>query len=300
MSQSHDNCISAISDRRILPSPQSPAPVFSWLRNRRRRKLLAAPFPAEWVGYLQTHVPHFTALDERERRRLYDDVRIFIAERHWEGCGSLKLTPEIQVAIAGQACMLTLGFDEGPELFRRAPTVLVYPAGYRAAEEQAIGDHMTLHGEAERLGEAWHRGPVVLSWEDARAGGTYAGDGHNLVFHEFAHVLDMLGGDSADGVPPLADRKMADEWRRVMERELARLHSAIRHRQRTLLDDYGAECETEFFAVATECFFDAPRDTRREYPELYDLLRRIYRQDPAARLERPRATASAQSGPGTG
>jgi Mlc titration factor MtfA (ptsG expression regulator) len=94
----------------------------------------------------------------------------------------------------------------------------------------------------------------------------------------------MLGGDAADGAPPLADRKLADDWRRVMQQELARLHQAIRHRRRTLLDDYGAESETEFFAVATECFFDAPLETRREYPELYELLKRIYRQDPAERL----------------
>jgi Mlc titration factor MtfA (ptsG expression regulator) len=259
--------------------------MFSWLRNRRRRKLLAEPFPAEWLEYIQTHVPHFASLAQSERQKLFDDVRVFIAERQWEGCGSLKLSPEIQVAIAGQACLLTLGFDEGPDLFRRASTILVYPAGYRAPDEQSVGGHLTIHGESERLGEAWHRGPVILSWEDVRAGGTYAGDGHNLVFHEFAHVLDMLGGDSADGAPPLADRKLADDWRRVMQQELARLDRAIRHRQRTLLDDYGAESETEFFAVATECFFDAPRETRREYGELYELLKRIYRQDPAARLD---------------
>jgi Mlc titration factor MtfA (ptsG expression regulator) len=260
--------------------------ILSWLRRRRRRKLLAEPFPAEWLAQLATHVPHFGSLDSAERSRLCDDLRIFIAERNWEGCGGLTLSPEIQVAIAGQACLLTLGFREGPDLFRRATTILVYPTSYRAPDQTAIGGHMTLQGESDRLGEAWHRGPVVLSWEDARAGGTYAGDGHNLVFHEFAHVLDMLGGDSADGVPPLADRQMADAWRRVMVKELDRLQSAIRHRRRTLLDEYGAESEAEFFAVATECFFDAPRETRQEYPELYGLLKKIYRQDPAARLDR--------------
>ncbi len=260
--------------------------IFTWLRRRRRKKLLAQPFPNEWVDHLAAHVPHFASLDDVERKRLFDDVRVFIAERHWEGCGSLSLNAEIQVAIAGQACLLTLGFVEGPDLFRRATTILVYPTGYRAPDETALGGQMTLHGETDRLGEAWHRGPVVLSWEDARAGGTYAGDGHNLVFHEFAHVLDMLGGDSADGVPPLADRKMAAEWRRVMNRELDRLHSAARHGRRTLLDKYGAQSEAEFFAVATECFFDAPKATRREYPELYELLKQVYRQDPASRLDR--------------
>lgn len=242
--------------------------------------------PAAWFDYLAAHVPHYESLDNAERRRLCDDVRIFIAERHWEGCGGLKLDAEIQVAIAGQACLLTLGFDEGPDLFRRASTILVYPEGYLAPEQTALGGAMTLHGETARLGEAWHRGPVILSWEDARAGGSYAGDGHNLVFHEFAHVLDMLGGDAADGAPPLADRKLAADWRRVMDQELARLHSAVRHRRYSLLDEYGAESAAEFFAVATECFFDAPRETRREYAELYELLRQVFRQDPAARLDR--------------
>jgi hypothetical protein len=259
---------------------------FAWFRRRRRNKLLAEPFPPEWTDHLATHVPHFRSLDNAERARLEDDVRIFIAERHWEGCCSLVLNAEIQVAIAGQACLLTLGFIEGPDLFRRATTILVYPAGYLAPEQTDVGGHLTLHGETERLGEAWHRGPVVLSWEDARAGGSYAGDGHNLVFHEFAHVLDMLGGDSADGAPPLANRTLADAWRRVMEQELERLHRAVRRGRRSLLDEYGADSEAEFFAVATECFFDAPRETRREYPELYQLLTQVYRQDPAARLDR--------------
>jgi Mlc titration factor MtfA (ptsG expression regulator) len=259
--------------------------IFGWLKRRRRRRLLATPFPSEWEAHLAAHVPYFTALGEAEKTRLRNDARLFIAERHWEGCGGLALTDEIRVGIAGQACLLTLGFAEGPDLFRRVPAVLVYPAGYVAPERTAVGYDMALHHNVERLGEAWHRGPVVLSWEAARGGGSYAGDGHNLVFHEFAHVLDMIGGDAADGAPPLADRALADRWRGVMRRELDRLHQAIRRGEWSLLDEYGAENDAEFFAVSTECFFDAPLETREEYPELYAVLAEVFRQDPAKRLD---------------
>lgn len=257
--------------------------ILDWLRRRRRRRLLAAPIPAEWEAHLATHVPHYVRLSAAEKKRLADDARVFIAERAWEGCRGLVLTEEIQVSIAGQACLLTLGFPEGPDLFRQVKSILVYKTGFVAPDRAHLGNGFQLHGEAEHLGEAWHRGPVILSWEDARGGGTYAGDGRNLVLHEFAHVLDMLQGDSADGVPPLADRKLAERWRQVMAAEIRKLHRAIERGRETLLDEYGAESETEFFAVATECFFDAPDETRAEYPELYEVLRDTYRQDPAAR-----------------
>jgi Mlc titration factor MtfA (ptsG expression regulator) len=259
--------------------------VLRWLRARRRRKVLAAPWPAAWEAYLHAHLPFYDSFSLPEQTRLRDDLRWFIADRFWEGCGGLRLTDEMRVAIAGQACILTLGFDEGPDLFRRVRSVLVYPTGYVADSRMSIGGGAMLEGESARLGEAWQHGSVVLSWEDLREGGTYGGEGQNLVFHEFAHILDMLEGDAADGAPPLANHELADRWRTVMERELRRLQHNAAHRIRTILDDYGLESKAEFFAVATECLFDAPLELRHEAPELYRVLCEIYRQDPAGRLD---------------
>lgn len=257
---------------------------FSWLKRRRRRAILSHPVPPDWRAYLARHVPHYAGLSAAERSKLDDDVRLLIAEKRWEGCGGLTLTQEIQVGIAGQACLLTLGLDF--DLYDSVASILVYPAGYLAPEQEPVSDSVALHGEAERLGEAHHRGPVIVSWHDAREGGRHAEDGLNVVIHEFAHQIDMRLG-AADGVPPLGNRELARRWQRVMSREYDRLVRAADHGRVTLLDHYGAENESEFFAVITECFFQQPLRLRRQHPELYDLLAEFYRQDPAARLAPP-------------
>jgi Mlc titration factor MtfA (ptsG expression regulator) len=137
------------------------------------------------------------------------------------------------------------------------------------------------------LGEAWYRGPVILSWADVLETSRALGGGENLVWHEFAHQLDMLDRE-IDGTPPLENRAQYRRWIDVMTAEHERLKRSARAGRQTLLDPYGTESEAEFFAVVTECFFDQPIELRTEHPELYALLKEFYRQDTAARLERRR------------
>jgi Mlc titration factor MtfA (ptsG expression regulator) len=252
--------------------------IFSWLKRRRRRKLLAEPFPAEWLTYLHRNVAHYRFLSEVEQARLRDDLRVFIAEKRWEGCGGLRITDEIKVTIAAQACLLVLGL--APDIFKRVPAILVYPHGYLGPRRE---DGLTgLVFDEPRSGEAWYRGPVVLSWQDVLEEGREPGWGTNLVLHEFAHQLDMLNG-AVDGTPLLESPQQYREWREVMTAEYERLLKAAERGRATLLDEYGTKDEGEFFAVATECFFDQPLELRRRHPRLYDLLRDYYHQDPAAR-----------------
>jgi len=117
------------------------------------------------------------------------------------------------------------------------------------------------------------------------AGGRHESDGDNLVLHEFAHQLDMQNGSSVDGTPPLATRQQFDRWQEVMTAEFHRLERDCRRDRQTLLDCYGTEDLAEFFAVSTECFFEQPIEMLRQHPQLYDLLRDFYRQDPAQRLK---------------
>lgn len=253
--------------------------LFGWLRNRRRKKILAGPFPEEWLAYLERNVAHYPLLSDGEQVQLRDDLRLFIAEKNWEGCGGLTLTDEIKVTVAAQACLLTLNLEGDP--YARVRTVLVYPTGYVAPAADVLEGGGVIEGEVERLGEAHYRGPVVLAWDDVLEGGRHR-EGYNLVFHEFAHQLDMLDG-AVNGTPLLADPEQARRWKRVMSAEYHRLVEASDRGRATLLDDYGAESEAEFFAVATECFFDRPTALARRHPELYEILRDYYRQDPAAR-----------------
>lgn len=253
--------------------------LLSWLRQRRREKILAEPFPADWLPYLSRNIVHYRYLSEAEQARLRDDLRIFIAEKHWEGCGGLAITDEIKVTIAAQAMLLVLGLEHN--YFDRVLSILVYPRGYRARDDED-GELTAEH--SDRLGEAHYRGPVLLSWEDVVSEARHPERGHNLVYHEFAHQLDMLDG-VVNGTPPLSTREQSQRWGEVMTREYENLVRASAHGRATLLDQYGTTNEAEFFAVTTECFFDKPTQLARRHPQLYDLLREYYRQDPAARCK---------------
>jgi Mlc titration factor MtfA (ptsG expression regulator) len=251
--------------------------LFSWLNRRRRRHLITRPFPDEWLDVLDRNVYHYAHLSEPARATLRDDLRILVAEKTWEGCGGLTMSDEIRVTIAAQAALLLGGFRD--EYFDAVQSILVYPDAYIAPDATITRGGVVLEGDSAREGEAWHRGPVVLSWADAQAGGRGEVEG-NLVLHEFAHQLDMRGGP-ADGIPPLATRTQHERWQRVMQAELRRLERDCRRGRRTLLDCYGATDMSELFAVATEYFFTAPRDLTRQHRELYTILADFYGQDPA-------------------
>lgn len=250
-----------------------------WLKQWRRRRLLATPFPERWYGYLSANVHYFAELSDGERAKLCDDLRIIVAEKSWEGCEGLVVTEEMKVTVAAQASLLVLGIEPS-YFFDRTETILIYPKAFSRAVRSQTG--IVDEGGETRLGEAWHEGPIVLSWPDVLMGGRGANDGRNLVMHEFAHHLDRLDGEMG-GTPPIQDEEQRKRWRQVVDREYLSLCHAVRQGIPTLLDPYAATNKAEFFAVSTECFFELPRDLRAVHSELYEVLRDFYHQDPAVR-----------------
>lgn len=219
-------------------------------------------------------------------------MQVFVHEKYWEGCNGLEVTDEMRVTIAGHACLMLLGFDEW--CFDNLQTVLIYPDEYFARETTHLPGGVVAESMSMRLGEAWERGPVILAWSSVlrdihppqsprrgRRSGT--GRGQNVVLHEFAHVLDMQDLD-ADGTPPLASAGQYDDWQEVMTAEYNRLLADTERGRPTLLDEYGTVNPAEFFAVATECFFELPVLMQRRHPRLYELFVGFYRQDPARRM----------------
>jgi len=258
--------------------------MFAWLERRRRAEILKTPFPEPWHEVLRRNVAHYARLDDDEQRRLRELIQVFIAEKRWEGCGGLTLTDEMRVTIAAQACLLVLELPH--ELYQDVETILVYPSAVRRPE-RAPGvfirsPDLIAQGDVALLGEAHVHGPVVLAWDRVLRDGQRPHDGHNLVYHEFAHKLDMLDG-SADGTPPLASRAELASWAKACESAFVALRESTARGEPTVLDAYGASNEAEFFAVATEHFFDRPRALREQLPALYAVLARFYRQDPAER-----------------
>jgi Mlc titration factor MtfA (ptsG expression regulator) len=255
--------------------------VFGWFKKRRRQRVIAAPFPEAWVRILEQDFAHWQYLDDDERSRLEHVIQVLIAEKTWEGCGGLQMTDEIRVCIAAQAALLLLEIDH--DYYRNVDSILVYPSGYVLPRATSIGGGAVAEEQVPVLGSARLGGPVILAWDSVREGGRNARDGRNVVYHEFAHKLDMLDG-MVDGTPELADDEEFQAWVSVMTREYDELCEDARNGRKSLLDKYGATNVGEFFAVATEAFFEKPTQMKEGHPALYQVLQDFYGQDPAERL----------------
>jgi Mlc titration factor MtfA (ptsG expression regulator) len=201
----------------------------------------------------------------------------FLHHTRWEAANGFRLDEEIRVSIAAQASMLLLGLDlDG---YDDVTSVIVHPSTVRLRGEHVVGGGLRSRGLQTLAGQAHYRGPVVLSWSAARRGARFPAAGTNVVYHEFAHQLDMLDG-VVDGTPPLDDDEARDRWVQVC----TRAYDAVRAQGSPVLRPYAGTNPAEFFAVATEVFFNRPLDLREHEPDLYAELLAYYRQDPAARI----------------
>jgi hypothetical protein len=250
--------------------------MLKWFRRRRDASL--EPFPREWSAILDRNVPYYRLLPPDQRARLRSIAQVLLAEKHFEGCRGFVVTDEMKVTIAGHAACLLLGREGG--YFPKLKTILLYPTMFFVQDEVPEPDGTVAEVEDEHAGQSWDLGVVVLAWDEVVLSAERSGDAYNVVLHEFAHQLDAAASGT-DGAPRLDDPALRARWADVMQRHYERLERDVRRGRRTLLDPYALEAPAEFFAVATETFFEAPTELRRHHPELYALLRDYYRQDPA-------------------
>jgi Mlc titration factor MtfA (ptsG expression regulator) len=250
----------------------------AWLGRHRRAALRALPFPPQWRRILARRVPYYRRLPMDLRRQLEAQVRVFLGEKSFVGCAGQAIDDEVRVTIAAQACLLVL--NRRDYCYPNLREVLVYPSAF--AVQRVRGEPSGVLQEQRQVlsGESWTRGQVILSWEDALHGAAIDDDGRNVVIHEFAHQLDQEKGH-ANGAPWLGSRHRYPRWSQVLGAEFARLQHDATTGQPSLLDHYGARDPAEFFAVASEVFFEQPRSMAALHPALYEELRHAYRVDPA-------------------
>lgn len=248
--------------------------MFGFFKKRRRQKLLAEPVSEGTLKWLD-RIPWRHGMSASQQERHLHATRIFASEKTFEGCNGLEVTEEMKVLIAGLASSMVIAFDDF--YFDNVETILLYPTGYRARVQQAVGGAI-METDSERLGEAHYRGPVILSWQEIELDIEQPGYAHNLVVHEFAHQLDMMNGE-ANGVPILP-KELQGRWQTEMAREFERLARKSERGRETFLDPYGATNPAEFFAVLSEYFFDVPHELSEEHPVLFDLLKGYYRVNP--------------------
>ncbi len=261
--------------------------MFQLLKERRRRRLRAQAIPEAWRDIVARSLPFFARLSAADQKELLGHVQVFLAEKRFEGCAGLELTDEIRVTIATQACLLLL--HRQTDYYPRLLTILVYPSGFVVDQSEPLSGEIWREGREARLGETGPQmGSLVLAWDAAHGGALDPSDGQNLVLHEFAHQLDFEDF-AADGAPLLGSRQDRRSWAEVMRIEFASLRAADETGIATLLDGYGASHPTEFFAVATEAFFERPHALQQARPELYSEMARFFRQDPRQYTSEPAA-----------
>jgi len=238
--------------------------------------------PEGWQEVAARRLVHFSALDADERERLGADIGRLLGEKRWEAARGFDLTEEIRLTIAAQAALLILGLDiDG---YHDVRSIIVHPTTRVLTHERAgpVAGVVT-DAPFPVIGQAHdRRGPVIIAWDAVHRDTRHPERGHNVVFHEFAHKLDMLDG-IVDGTPPLSDQATVDQWVAVCTAEYEALRAGTAG---PLLRPYAGTNPAEFFAVATEVFFVQPVELLAEKPDLYAVLSGFYRQDPAARISK--------------
>ncbi len=247
-----------------------------YYRRWRKQRLLNKAFPDQWQQILRERIPVYTVLQEPERKKLEQLIHLFLDDKTFYGCAGLVVTDVMRVCIAAEACLLLVG-QSGP-VYPRLQAILVYPSGFRAKRDEHQDDGTVTTAAHHLLGESWGNGRVILSWDDVEQGARDFTDGHNVVLHEFAHQLDSASG-SANGAPPLRNNSY-QTWATVFSDNFEDLQARASHGKSTVMDTYGATNPAEFFAVATETFFEKPDDLHRRRPELFHELQQYYRLDP--------------------
>ena len=237
------------------------------------------PIPASWPGIVGRQVPLAARLAPADRARLFRLMQLFLREVPIEGCAGLEVTEEMRVTIAAQACLLLLNMRY--PRYARVRHVLVYPSAFAPKSVRLHPTGQVVRPDVPLRGQAWQSGVVVLGWDEVRRD-THLGTGDgNVVLHEFAHMLDAEDG-SMDGVPVFDSGTAYRAWAALLAEEFAEHVTRTERDEPTVLSPYGATNRAEFFAVATEAFFQRPAALRAEEPELYAQLARFYKLDPAA------------------
>lgn len=248
--------------------------MFGYFRKRRRKRLRNTPLPGAWWDIIDENVPLVAEMDKYDRQELGGIVQVLMHEKTFEGCGGLEITDTIRLTILAQAGVLLMHREHG--YYPTLKTILVYPSTYLANHQEVLPDGTVIEGPQARLGESWYGGALVLAWDNVRSSAWNHDDGRNVTLHEFAHQLDGVA-TGMDGAPQLPSKARYREWARVLGEEYATLIEKLHKGHKTKLDPYAATNPPEFFAVATEYFFEKPAMMRRHYPELYDELSAFYR-----------------------
>lgn len=248
-----------------------------WKRIK-RNKVKNKPFNRAWRNTLKRKMPYFLTMPTDLQLQLKQHIQVFINEKNFIGCNGVEITDEIKVLIAAQASLLIL--NRPTDYYPNLTTILVYPRAFIKQQKTLNADGVAFIEQKQLAGESWDIGKVILSWEDTVAGAESATDGRNLVIHEFAHQLDQENGQ-ANGAPILVGQNYT-QWSAAFELAYKQLQHCVKNHTESIFDYYGATNPAEFFAVASEVFFEKPQLFKNTHTQLYQQLVLFYSVDPTS------------------
>jgi Mlc titration factor MtfA (ptsG expression regulator) len=246
-------------------------------REYKRNRAKRLPFKKQWRKIIQHRMPYFKKMPTHLQLQLKEHIQVFLSEKKFVGKNGVIITDEIKVTIAAQACLLLLNrkTDSSPQL----TTIFVYPRAILKQHQSAGADGVHFTQNIAMSGESWGFGKIILSWQDTLNGAYLPDDGHNVVIHEFAHQLDQEDGP-ANGAPILSKEQNYACWSDVFSAQFEALKHQANTQSPSIFDYYGATNPAEFFAVASEVFFEKSQPLKHEHPKLYKQLSLYYRIDP--------------------
>ncbi|MES2757033.1 MAG: M90 family metallopeptidase [Pseudomonadota bacterium] len=250
----------------------------------RLKRALSRPMPDRFLDILRRNLPVYARMQAPLQQQLRQRVQQFLYQKKFVGCAGLDIDDEMRVTIAAHACLLLL--NRPSRVYPGLDTILVYPSAFLVPRNQVDEAGVVTETRQDLLGESWGDGRVVLSWDHVRRGAADFTDGQNVVLHEFAHQLDSESG-SNNGAPYLGSPARYREWSAVLSRDFAGLRSDALYQQHSVLDHYGATSPAEFFAVATETFYEKPHQMAERHPALFAEFEKYYRVDPRAWQDAP-------------
>lgn len=250
--------------------------------NIRLNAIAAKELSPSWREIVIRRLPFYLSMPAPLQKRLDDLIKVFLIDKRFVGCAGQEINDEIRVTIAAQACLLVINRTNHP--YQKLDSILVYPSTFVATREVRDELGLVSTNHIAMLGESWSQGKVILAWDNVEAGVRNLTDGQNVVLHEFAHQLDNESG-AHNGAPVLATRGAYRSWAHVLTREFEDLQKNALKGKQGLLDHYGATNPAEFFAVASETFFEQPEKMRKSHRELFQELVKFYQLDPGHWLD---------------
>ena len=243
-----------------------------------RKKLNREPFPADWHKILCNNFEVYNYLPHDIRHKLRQKIKIFIAEKNFEGCNNLELTAFHKVIVAAAACLVVVNIKD--DLYPYLNTIIIYPDIYQNNNEASAGKNVITETPHYVSGESWGTGSIVLAWNVCLKDCQNYGTGSNVIIHEFTHQLDAENGPT-DGIPAIYNDKLLLEWETFFKKEFFHFRADGRHGH-DVINDYGAVNAAEFYAVCTEKFFEQPAKFKRQHTQIYDEFKKFYNIDPAS------------------